>query len=113
MPACTPATIFSTLCVGPLRPNREAVASAPCTTSTRMMKTKNTISAVEQPKKAQKILRAKASRKVSRTRARAAVVLFALHRELSLLLNVLRGFYRLHKHLFQGAGGAREVLDLA
>src|SRR5258705_209948 len=44
------------------------VATAPCTTSIRTINRKNRISAVEQPKKPQIILRAEASRNVSTTR---------------------------------------------
>src|SRR5579863_663325 len=101
MAAWTLATILSTLCEGPLRPKMEAVASAPSTTSTRMMKMKKTIRAVEQPKKAQKILRAKASRKVSLTNASAAVLLFARIRR----LHGLGRFDSLHEYLFERAGG--------
>src|ERR1035441_2201002 len=103
IPEWTPATIFSTLCEGPLPPKIEAVASAPSTTSTRMMKMKNKINVVEQAKKAQKILRAKASRKVSRTSAREAVLLFAC-------IGHLRGLRTLHgpyENFFQRAAGSR------
>ena len=69
-------------------PNRDTVAIAPCTTSIRMMKMKNRISAVEQPKNPQKILRAKASRNVSRTSARVTPM-------------VLMFMDRLHKNVFE------------
>src|ERR1051325_10519532 len=107
IPAETPATILSTLCEGPLRPKMEAVASAPSTTSTRMMKMKKRISAVEHPKNAQKIFRAKASRKVSRISDSVAILLFAC---IGRLRN-LRGFHSLHEDVFEGACGARKILN--
>src|SRR5215813_9547680 len=65
-----------------------------------MMKMKNRISAVEQPKNPQKILRAKASRNVSRTSA--SVTAMAL-----LFMN------RLHENIFEGAARARHRFDRA
>src|SRR5437016_837815 len=80
-------------------PNSETVAIAPCTTSIRMMKMKNRISAVEQPKNPQKILRAKASRKVSRTSARVTAM-------------VLLFMNRLHENVFERTAGAGHGFDL-
>src|SRR2546430_652264 len=65
-----------------------------------MMKMKNRISAVEQAKNPQKILRAKASRKVSRTSARVTAM-------------VLLFMNRFHENLFERAAGASHGLDLA
>src|SRR5258708_6681627 len=80
-------------------PNSETVAIAPCTTSIRRMKMKNRISAVEQPKNPQKILRAKASRKVSRTRAAVTAM-------------VLLFMNRFHENIFESAAGAGHGFDL-
>src|SRR5438874_9516928 len=76
------------------------VATAPSTTSMRMMKMKNRISAVEQPIKPQKILRASASRNVSRTKAAVAMA-------------DLLGIDSPHENIFQRAVGARDAFDLA
>src|ERR1051326_1229026 len=61
---------------------------------------KNRISAVEQPKNPQKILRAKASRKVSRTSA-------------SVTAMVLLFMNGLHENVFQRAAGPCHRFDLA
>src|SRR5579863_6794691 len=50
------------------------VAMAPCTTSMRMMNIRKSRSALQQPKNPQKMRRAKASRKVSLTRARVVFI---------------------------------------
>ena len=81
-------------------PNSDIVASAPSTTSIFIRKMKNRMTAVEQPKKPQKILRAKASRNVSRTRARVAIP-------------ELLAIDSLDKDFLQGAPGARHSFDLA
>src|ERR1700680_3838274 len=81
-------------------PKSETVASAPSTTSIFIRKTKNRITAVEQPKNPQKILRANASRNVSRTSARVAIpVLLPIHRS--------------HEYFLPRALGARHGFDLA
>src|SRR5438132_2821927 len=67
---CTPRTMLFTSCARISLPKRETVARAPSTTSIFMRKMKNRMMAVEQPKNPQKILRANASRNVSRTSAR-------------------------------------------
>ena len=66
---CVCSTNPCTSVVGITRPKMETVASAPATTSIRMMKIRNASSAVEQPAKPQKMRRAKASRNVSWMRA--------------------------------------------
>src|SRR5438046_2497943 len=75
------------------------VASAPSTTSIFIRKMKNRMMQVAHPKKPQKILRAKASRKVSRTRAAVAVVeLLAIDGP--------------DENFLQRAAGARQRFDL-
>src|SRR5258707_179785 len=76
------------------------VAIAPCTTSIFMMNRKNRISSVEQPKNPQKILLAKASRKVSRIMARVTARGLVL----------IDGPY---EHLFERAVGAGHGFDVA
>src|SRR5215510_8459645 len=97
---CTARTSLLTSIARLSLPNSEMVASAPSTTSIRIRKMKNRMTAVEQPKNPQKILRAKASRKVSRTRARVAIpVLVAIDSP--------------DKHFFQSTLGPGHGLDLA
>src|SRR4029077_1157385 len=81
-------------------PKRETVARAPSTTSIFMRKMKNRITAVEHPKNPQKILRAKASRNVSRTSA-------------SVTMPVLLPIHGPHEYFLQRALGARHGFDLA
>src|SRR5207247_3096446 len=83
-------------------PNSEMVARAPSTTSIFIRKMKNRMMAVAQPKKPQKILRAKASRKVSRTRAAVAIAVAEL-----------LAIDSPDEDFFQGAPGARHGFDLA
>src|SRR5437773_10572261 len=64
-----------------------------------MMKMKNRISAVEQAKNPQKILRAKASRKVSRTSATVTAM-------------VLLFMNRLHENVFERTAGAGHGFNL-
>src|SRR5690348_3555334 len=90
-------------------PKSEMVAMAPWTTSTFRMKRKNRISAVEQPKNPQKILRAKASRNVSRTSAAVTLAVITTSREFSTALLLIDSF---HEDVFQSAGRARHGLDL-
>src|SRR6266478_9125845 len=97
---CTPRTRLLTSVARLSLPKSDIVASAPSTTSIFMMKMKNRISAVEQPKNPQKILRAKASRNVSRTSA-------------SVTPMVLLFIDRLHEDVFERAAGPRHGLDLA
>src|SRR5579862_3742563 len=73
---------------------------APSTTSIFIRKRKNRITAVEQPKNPQKILRANASRNVSRTSAAVAIAeLLAIHSP--------------HEYFLERAPGARHGFDLA
>src|SRR6266516_4069011 len=95
---CTPRTRLLTSVARLSLPKSDMVASAPSTTSIFMRKMKNRITAVEQPKNPQKILRAKASRNVSRTRAAVAKKFLSL-------------IDRLHEHVFKSADGARHRLD--
>src|SRR5215510_10169629 len=104
---CTARTSLLTSIARLSLPNSEMVASAPSTTSIRIRKMKNRITAVEQPKNPQKILRAKASRNVSRTSARVAVPRMA--RGVSKLV-AIDGPY---EHFLQRAPGARDGFDLA
>src|ERR1700730_6991244 len=97
---CTPRTSLLTSSARLSLPKSEMVASAPSTTSIFIRKMKNRMTAVEQPKKPQKILRANASRHISRTRARV-------------VRPELLAIDGLEEVLLQGALRARHGFDLA
>src|SRR5579864_774901 len=98
--ACTWRTSNWTFSPRDVLPNSEMVAMAPWTTSTFMMNMKNRISAVEHPKNAQKIFRAKASRNVSRTSAAVTSSdLILIHRP--------------HENILQRAASSRQFFNLA
>src|SRR6266851_4579834 len=97
---CTPRTMLVTSCARSSLPKSETVARAPSTTSIFMRKMKNRITAVEQPKNPQKILRANASRKVSRTSA-------------SVTIPGLLPIHGPHEYFFQRTLGTRHSFDLA
>src|SRR5438105_10212636 len=97
MAPCTCRTMRCTSSPRLVLPNSEIVATAPWTTSIFMMKMKNRMSAVEQAKNPQKILRAKASRNVSSTSATV----------MSSDLLLIDGP---HENLFEGARRARHGL---
>src|SRR5579872_4799714 len=98
--ACTWRTNFCISWARLVLPNKDMVARAPWTTSTRRMKRKNRINNVEQARNPQKILREKASRKVSFTKATVTLqdLLFMNH---------------LHEDLFERARCACDSFDLA
>src|SRR5260370_19260807 len=99
--ACTPRTTATTSAVPrPDWPNRLMVAVAPSTMSMRSRNRKNRIIAVDSAKSPQKILRANASRNVSRINAMVIV-------RLALTIDGP------DKHVFEGAGGWRQRFHLA
>src|SRR5258708_2003928 len=106
MLACTPRTMRAASSERwSVRPKRVTVAVAPSTMSIRMRKRKKMIMAVDRANRPQKILRARASRKVSRIRARVTARVTPRGGG--------SGMNGPDEYVFEGAGGGREGFHLA